>query len=77
MSLHDKRHPYGGDRNPIKCCKNCKPPKRHLACHDICEEYLEEKARYEHEKAIRRGYKNLDNDIFNVEHCRLRKKYER
>ena len=27
----------------IKCCKNCVPPKRHLACHDTCEEYRAEK----------------------------------
>ena len=72
MSLYNKSHPYGGDRNPIKCCKDCKPPKRHPACHDTCEEYLEEKTRYEHEKAIRRAYKNLDHDVFNIERDRTR-----
>ena len=76
MSLYNKRHPYGGDRDPIKCCKNCKPPKRHLACHDTCEEYLEEKARYEYEKDVIRKRKNLEHDIFNIEHDRTRKRYQ-
>ena len=76
MSLYDKRHPYGGNRQPIKCCKFCVPPKRHLACHDTCEEYLEEKSKYEEEKAVKREYMNLETDIFNVEHGKM-KRYER
>ena len=77
MSLYNKRHPYGGDRDPIKCCKNCIPPKRHLACHDTCEEYLGEKAKYEHEKAVIRKRKDLETDIYNIEYSGMRKRYER
>lgn len=30
----------------IDCCKDCKPPKRTLTCHDTCPQYLEQKATY-------------------------------
>ena len=36
---------------PIKCCKNCVPPTRYLGCHAKCNKYLEEKAKWEDEKA--------------------------
>ena len=35
----------------IKCCRYCTPPKRHLACHDDCPEYLIEKKQWEEDKA--------------------------
>lgn len=35
----------------IKCCKTCVAPKRHLCCHDTCEEYLAEKKRDKNDKA--------------------------
>ena len=35
----------------IKCCKNCVPPQRHVGCHAKCSKYLEEKAKFEEEKA--------------------------
>lgn len=28
----------------IRCCKDCKPPKRQIYCHSYCEEYIKEKA---------------------------------
>lgn len=34
----------------IHCCKDCVPPKRHLGCHDHCEEYKKEKALNEERK---------------------------
>ena len=39
----------------IKCCKDCIPPKRHIGCHDICEEYKKEKAEYEIKKQKERA----------------------
>ena len=35
----------------IKCCMGCVAPKRHTACWDTCPEYLEEKAKYNQQKA--------------------------
>lgn len=32
---------------PIKCCKDCVPPKRHPGCHSQCPDYLREKAEHE------------------------------
>jgi len=37
----------------VHCCKDCKPPKRHAACHDTCEEYIAEKKHIEEIKQIR------------------------
>ena len=37
---------------PIRCCKNC-TDKRHVGCHDSCEEYLNEKAKND---VIRKTY---------------------
>ena len=36
---------------PIKCCKDCVPPQRFPGCHAKCNKYLEEKAKWEEEKA--------------------------
>lgn len=30
----------------IKCCKDCKPPKRYIGCHSDCIDYIMEKAVY-------------------------------
>ena len=35
----------------IKCCKDCVPPTRYPGCHDKCEQYIKEKAKWEEEKA--------------------------
>lgn len=34
----------------IKCCYKCVPPKRHLGCHETCEEYLKEKEEWNKKK---------------------------
>ena len=36
----------------IKCCKDCVPPTRYPRCHDKCNKYLEEKAKWEEAKQI-------------------------
>lgn len=39
------------------CCKNCKPPERHAACHDTCEKYIKEKAEYKRQQdAFKKEY---------------------
>lgn len=38
---------------PIKCCYKCVPPKRHLACHDTCPEYIAERKEYDKGKTVR------------------------
>ena len=35
----------------ITCCKNCKPPKRHIGCHSDCKQYIKEKEEFEKQKA--------------------------
>lgn len=39
---------------PIKCCKDCVPPTRYPGCHDKCNKYLKEKAKWEEEKKLMR-----------------------
>ena len=34
----------------IQCCKDCVAPKRYPGCHGKCQEYIEEKAQYDHLK---------------------------
>ena len=34
-------------------CKDCKPPIRHVGCHDHCDRYLACKAEHEKEKEKR------------------------
>lgn len=44
----------------IKCCKGCIPPIRYLGCHAKCRKYLEEKAKWEEDKAkARRTYNSI------------------
>ena len=38
----------------IKCCRECKPPKRSAECHATCPEYAAEKAAADKEKEARR-----------------------
>ena len=46
------------------CCKNCKPPIRHIGCHSTCEKYLSDLEDYnkkvaplkEHERQERARY---------------------
>lgn len=35
----------------INCCKDCVAPKRYPGCHGSCEQYIKEKAEYDHRKA--------------------------
>lgn len=44
------------------CCKNCKPPKRSLCCHDNCEEYLQDK----HTKDELRRREHVSSSGFNI-----------
>ena len=37
-------------------CKGCVKPKRHIGCHDHCEEYLKFKGEKEQENKARREY---------------------
>lgn len=30
---------------PIRCCRFCEPPKRHIGCHGDCPEYAKESAK--------------------------------
>ena len=39
-------NPWKHTRNAIKCCIDCKPPKRFPGCGGTCEEYKKEKAEY-------------------------------
>ena len=36
----------------IKCCKGCVPPKKNGYCHTYCEEYIQEKAEHDRQRAI-------------------------
>lgn len=42
---------------PIKCCKDCMPPTRYPGCHAKCNKYLEEKAKWEEEKQLKKAHK--------------------
>ena len=50
---------WRNNRHVIKCCKDCKPPKRYPGCGGKCKEYQEEKAKYLAEKQKAKEY--LDN----------------
>lgn len=41
----------------ITCCKGCVPPKRHIGCHQYCEEYIEQKVKLEKEKKAEKEWK--------------------
>lgn len=42
--------PYWKTMSTIDCCNDCVPPKRHVGCHGTCEEYLDQKKRWEEDK---------------------------
>ena len=52
--MKDRKIPWSNDTK-ISCCKNCIAPKRHLGCHDTCEEYQKEKAKHEIRKQKERA----------------------
>lgn len=47
----------------IKCCKDCVAPKRHTACWDHCQEYIQEKAAYEEKKAAEYKRKQIEDGL--------------
>ena len=46
-------------RHPNTPCKECVKPKRHLGCHDHCEEYQAARAEYENIKNAARANEEL------------------
>lgn len=48
----------------ITCCKGCVPPKRHIGCHQYCEEYIEQKVKLEKEKQTEREWKETHPEPF-------------
>lgn len=48
--------PWRKERRSIKCCKDCKPPKRYPGCGDHCPEYKKEKAKYLADKQKEKEY---------------------
>ena len=53
---------------PIKCCKDCVPPKRHPGCHSQCPDYLREKAEYEEWKKKERAARMSIGPLSNYEY---------
>lgn len=45
--MGNENHPWKNERHSIKCCRECKPPKRYPGCGAKCEEYIQEKAQLE------------------------------
>ena len=48
----------------IKCCKDCVTPKRHPGCHDVCPEYIHEKALWEEEKKLIREEHRIFSELY-------------
>lgn len=48
----------------IKCCKDCIAPKRYPGCHDVCPEYIHEKALWEEEKKIIREEHRIRRELY-------------
>ena len=47
----------------IRCCRDCKPPKRNGYCHTYCEEYKAEKSAYEELRTEANRKKFLDFEL--------------
>lgn len=47
----------------IKCCIDCKPPKRHPGCHDHCPEYIGERAEHDERKAVFDKQRQLNGNL--------------
>lgn len=65
---------------PIKCCKDCVPPRRYPGCHRHCQKYLEEKRLYEIQKQKERAAKsprltNYDFDKIAYSACKRHKRH--
>lgn len=50
-------------RHPNTPCKECVKPKRHLGCHDHCEEYQAARAEYENIKNAARANKKANEEL--------------
>lgn len=59
--------PWRENRFYIKCCKDCKPPKRYPGCGGKCKEYKEEKAKYLAEKKKEKEYLDSHPTITNYD----------
>ena len=46
--------PWRNEKGGIKCCYKCVAPKRHVGCHDTCEEYKAEKEELKVKKEFNR-----------------------
>lgn len=64
----------------IRCCKGCKPPKRHTACWGTCPDYLKEKAEDSQKKEAAKKFRD-EEDMFLASRARARyralKKYKK
>lgn len=61
----------------IKCCKDCIAPKRHPGCHDVCPEYIHEKALWEEEKKIIREEHRIRRELYEQRSEGVRKALKR
>jgi len=50
----------------IKCCKNCKPPKRRIGCHANCPDYLGERKQRDDELEIINQARRVEGDLIMV-----------
>ena len=48
----------------IKSCKDCIAPKRYPGCHDVCPEYIHEKALWEEEKKAIREERRIRSELY-------------
>ena len=48
----------------IKCCRYCE--KRYVGCHSVCKEYLQEKTKWEAQKAAKESCNHLRQMISDV-----------
>lgn len=49
----------------IKCCKGCVPPKKNGYCHTYCEEYIQEKAEHDRQRAIELQKRDVEAGLTN------------
>ena len=64
--------PWRTERKIIKCCIDCKPPKRYPGCGDKCKEYKEEKAKYTADKQKEKDYLNNHRPLSNYDFNRYK-----
>jgi hypothetical protein len=47
----------------IRCCKDCKAPKRHPGCHATCPEYIEQKEKHEQDRQAKWNAQAVKNNL--------------